>query len=297
MSKGSKVRRLAQVVLLLFMVLGVTDVSARASKKDLALTQELTHGTQSVLRVIVRTRPHPQALKRVTSVLKGLMAAAGVAGQPQVHDQLFAITAQVARHRIAQLESDPDVLQISADAVVQSLALTPTDAAWAQLIGQRDLVRNELEGAKRAVNDHYNPRIDSMSARAAERRRATEGLSAQRAKDADARLAQRQAAADARAVAAATRRAELDAAADARLADASARQAQRETAAAQRKVDAAARRTARETAAGARAATATAARKEAENAAAVRVDRRRARRARSRHRECRGRCADRRCVR
>ena len=99
---------------------------------DLAVQQELAAGTQPVLRVIVRTAPNQRALARVAGMLTDLMSAGGVTGQPRVHADLFAVTAQIPRDRMAQVASDPAVLRISTDAVVRSAALSATDAAWTE---------------------------------------------------------------------------------------------------------------------------------------------------------------------
>jgi hypothetical protein len=152
------VRNLVAIVVVSLTVLGGTAVPAeQRAGKDLALTREMTHGTEPLLRVIVRTRPERRAFDRVATKLRSLMAAASVAGAPQVHDQLFAVTAQISREKIAVLEADADVVQISTDALVRSLASNQTDVAWSSLVAQRNALRTELDKSVTAVSDSYAP--------------------------------------------------------------------------------------------------------------------------------------------
>ena len=198
------------------------------------------------------------------------MAEAGAKARPLVHRQLFAITAQIRRDRLVQLEASPDVAQISTDAVVRSQAMNDTDASWAQLMKQRKAADEQLQMAVQAVNDHYLPKIEQLTTAARERRKATESQAQQRLEAAAATLATRLAAVQARADAAAVRRNERTAAANLRQAAAAQRRAERDAAANQRKLAADARRAALEAAANQRKAAATQKRQQIESAAAAR---------------------------
>ena len=238
---------------------------------DLAVQQELAAGTQAVLRVIVRTAPNQQALARVAGLLTDLMSSGGVSGEPRVHADLFAVTAQIPRDRMAQVASDPAVLRISTDAVVRGAALSATDAAWTDLIAHREGLRAELNDAIKALRDKYDARIHELTSAADARHKATEKEARGRARDADLRFAQRERAAEKRADAAARLRAARDAVSDRRELEAGRRLTQRREAAVQRELNAAALRDAREAAARRREEAATAARKQAEADAPVRI--------------------------
>jgi hypothetical protein len=132
--------RMFRLLLTLVLITGLATmpVGAKDKKTDQALDLELSEGTRELLRVIVRTVPDTDVLKRLEDDLKDMMKDAGSSSKPLVHPLLFAVSAEIARDQVAVLEADPEVTQISTDAVVRGFSEHDTDTLYAQLKRDRE---------------------------------------------------------------------------------------------------------------------------------------------------------------
>ncbi len=160
--------RTAAIVLMATLLAG--PLASAQTKLDNALQDEMSFGSQELLRVIVRTVPDPDVMKRVEKDVEDLMKNSGMNGGPLVHHMLFAMTARLPRELITVLEVDPDIVSVSADAPIRSQAKSDQQVAideeYARLQADREDLLAMLVDAPAAMAQEYANLMAELEAEA-----------------------------------------------------------------------------------------------------------------------------------